>query len=186
MYSHVIICPIACMCLLQAAHGIHCGGAACPLMGHIGPWSFSRGGLWSAALMAGYFSQPLPCRLVQPSLLLPKREGGSKARGDAPRCLHASAPAPWPQRLNTTCGCWGWRWLGLGGTEPRCQGACGDTTLHLEEVWSTGCCRKENTRVNLLLCSKQKRATENQSLKLKISRLGCKWSLNCYITMSSF
>lgn len=118
MYSPVIICPKACMCLLQAAHGIHCGGAACPLMGHIGPWSFSRGGLWSAALMAGYFSQPLPCRLVQPSLLLPKREGGSKARGDAPRCLHASAPAPWPQRLNTTCGCWGWRWLGLGDMSP--------------------------------------------------------------------
>lgn len=63
---------------------------------------------------------------------------------------------------------------GAGGHEPRCQGACGDTTLHLQEGWSTGCCRKENTRVNLLLCSKQKRATENQSLKLKISRLGCK------------
>lgn len=112
-----------------------------------------------------------PCHagwlLVQPSLLLPKREEGSKVSRAALHYLPATAPTSWPQRLS----CYSWVVhlgldLGWGSWAQllRCELSCahGDTMLCLEEVLSRGCCgRKALVVVNLPFCSKQKRVTKS-------------------------
>lgn len=173
IWSPATIYFIACTCLLQVADSIHPGGPACPLRWPV--WGFDAFRVEGhQVLHRRLVTSDSPCcagwLLVQPSLLLPKREGGSRASRAALRCLPATAPAPLaPEAGQILMGIASW----AGGPE-RCELPCahGDTTLHLEEVLSRGCCRRRTLVVvfNLLFFSKQ--SYRKAALKSQISRLG--------------